>query len=88
MKYKVGNKVRIKTSKKYINGKETPVDIEKELEKNNYILTIKKVEETYYRMKEIPQYIWDESVIEELISPPIIISLFPTNKRFELMDLD
>ena len=107
MKYKKGDKVRIKTWKemekeygcsKAIGGKAINCKphcflslIEKDINKSfpNRILTIKKtVRDNRYIMEKIdPEWNWTDCMIEGLFIPEPI-SLFSTNKRFELMDLE
>ena len=79
MKYKIGDRVKIKKKSTY-----SP-DAITDLKKVNYTVTIKKVEEGYYIMEEISEWGWVDDNIERLI--PEVISLFPTTKRFELMDI-
>ena len=83
MKYKIGDKVKIIKLTNYHSA------IEEVLETVNYILTIKEVGEKYYTMEKIGfnWCRWEDKYIEGL-APPEVVSLFPTNKRFQLMDLD
>ena len=83
MKYKVGDRVRIKDNIERYNGDISSVEFY--LKKNNYILTIYAINEKkgYYIMQGW-QGIWEESSIiglyEEIIYEPI-------NNRFEILDL-
>ena len=82
MKYKVGDKVRIKKDISYSNF------LIKRLEKHNYILTIVKVKYDflddfsiikYYIVKEIKFTVIKSSFIEGLYEP--------IKSRFDLLDL-
>ena len=82
MKYKVGDRVRIKVLSDY------NIIVEKILKKTSYILVISEVRVGYYYMEEAGGFTrWTDNEIECLASPKIV-SLFPTNKRFELMDIE
>ena len=86
MKYKKGDKVKIKFWPDIVPGAKQDV----ENLNTNCIVTIKEIleERKQYRMEEFKKTIWrwDEKNLE-LFSPEPI-QLFSTNKRFELMDLD
>ena len=86
MKYKVGDKVKIKHFKNFGT-------IEQFLEKHNHILTIKKTyisketKENYFMTEETNQWCWTEEYIEKLISEePVLEKVFITS-RFEILDL-
>ncbi len=80
MKYKIGDKVRLKKNKKYIYC------IQEQLQKANHIVTVKDIKGIYYFFEETDDCQWQERYIERCLSgceeffEPIII-------RFELMDL-
>jgi len=100
MKYKVGDKVKIKTwdrmEKEYgirengnINCKKSFLpNMEEELNKlnTNRILTIKEINNNHYYMKEIGYY-WSDDMIECLAEDYKIEILEPINSRWEILDL-
>ena len=109
MKYKVGDKVKIKNWKKMQKECNILGDFkiicpgsyhfirkkEKELNEKfpNRIVTIKRIKEggkeEYYMMEGLSgEWHWTDYMIEKKIEISKIISLFPTNKRFKLMDLE
>ena len=81
MKYKVGDKIKIK-EKKFTKG------FTSVLKKNNYILTIEAIPDmsiTHYKTKEYEHYIHIQH-IEKLIETTKEI-LDPILSRFEILDL-
>ena len=89
MRYKVGDKVKIKTwgeTKKLVNFNSF---MEKEVEelKTNRILTIKVVNEgCYYAMKE-SRWFWNDDMIKCLAKDFKKEIYEPINDRFEILDL-
>ena len=97
MKYKVGDKVKIKTWKKmekeygldaldYIKCKSTFVpSMEECLNEVNRTVEIKEVLSTSYIIVEDGgEWSWSD----DMITTTVVISLFPTNKRFKIMDIE
>lgn len=74
MKYEVGDKVRIKKGVYY----QSLIPI---LEKTNWIVTIKRIGENYYRLEEEADHRWEDRHIEGIV-------LKAEMTRFELMDFD
>ena len=98
MKYKVGDKVRIKTweemEKEYLDIDYAGFTDGMEREIAKYypkrILTIKEVSETgnCYSMKEMDDYIWLEETMSEILIKPICVKKpVPIKTRFELLDI-
>ena len=98
MKYKIGDKVIIKTWKEMEKEyglrenrfvidclKGFTEDMENQLNEyySDRILTIKDVEKDFYSVKEI-FYNWHDDMIEGLVKEEI---LDPINSRFEILDL-
>jgi len=76
MKYKVGQKVRIKKSRYDFGHKPF-------LEKYNYILTIKDLDGSFYFMEEDSSFWYSEPVIEGLY----VEEFNPIESRFEILDI-
>ena len=82
MKYKVGDKVRIK------RGIGFSLSSIKRLEKHNYILTIERVIDDfstikYYKVKEIKYVCWPSCFIEGLYKEPVYTPIY---SRFDILD--
>ncbi len=76
MKYKVGDKVKIKEDNYY----QPLIPI---LRKTNWIVTIKRIGEYYYRLEEEADHRWEDSHIEKLVS-----KAKREITRFDLMDFE
>lgn len=77
MRYKVGDKIKIKKQDIYDSL------IEKELKENNYILTISRIDNDVYHTEEI-NTIWDDEEIVGLVED---LKCNPIKNRFEILDL-
>ena len=101
MKYKIGDKVRIKTQESmkkefgggFLSSINTPQYVfvsgmEKQLNENflNRILTIKEVRKKSYRMEEIDCN-WTDGMIECLVKDYKKEVYAPIYSRFEILDL-
>jgi hypothetical protein len=75
MKYKVGDRIRVKKKYGYRD------DIMETLIRTNYVLTINRIVESgsYYEMIEENLATWHEMYIEDLYDP--------IENRFEILDL-
>ncbi len=83
MKYKIGDRVRIKDNIERCNGDISSIEFY--LKKNNYILTIYDVnEERKYYSMEGWQGIWEESSIIGLYEEKHYV---PIESRFDILDL-
>ncbi len=81
MKYRIGDKIKIKEDEEYI------ASVQEQLRERNHIATIGGISDCYYTFEKISCY-WEERYIEGLVSVLSCKEFFsPMIIRFELMEL-
>ena len=78
MRYKIGDRVKVKKDNNFYPE---VVEFLKNLEEP-YVVTIEKVFDSNYEMKEQQNWTWSDFYIEGISEPPI-----PIENRFEILDL-